>query len=207
MTTTSRQLIVPTPEQIENTAKRVEFLWELVPRSAKPLHQQVKNDVDKVLRLVHRFLATRSTQLQTAVAMAANAQDTTTRGSNDGVVEDDARAAEEAPPLPMIMRMLRLMDPEQILQVRILLMLNDERMTDEGRLEIFDELELSHHLDCGVQVYADEDHECPLGGEEDDEEKDDEDTSRAADDDGSSRTPPAVLPVVSLPSPSSEEPR
>lgn len=213
--TTPQQLIVPTPEQIENTAKRVDYLWEvLVPRSAKPLHKQVKEDIDEVLRLVHRFLATRGVQVQTAVATAAAQMPRADAADGDG----DA----EASPLPAIMRMLRTLDPEQVLQVRILLMLHDERMTDEGRLEIFEELEFSHHLDCGVQVYADEQHDCPLregreGEDEEDEREEDEEDGRAADDDGgprddSSRVAPAMLPLEVLnsppsPSPPSEDPR
>ena len=157
--TTNAQVLSPTLEQVEETIEKMEMIWQLVPRSARAMgvHKKVHDDVEKILRLVHRFLATRSVQLQTAVAAAAASQaaGAAVNGASGATSEDDG---EEIAPLPFIMRQLRLLSPEQELQILILLKMR--RLSDEGRLEVFQELETSHHLDCGGELFDDEEHVC-----------------------------------------------
>ena len=202
---TNAQVVAsPTLEQIEETVEKVEVIWLLVPRSARAMtiHKKVRDDIEKVLRLVHRFLATRSVQLQTAVAAAAASQaaGATTNGADAGAgATTGAEGDEEVAALPFIMRQLRLLSPEQVLQVRILLELR--KLSDEGRLEVFQELEVSHHLDCGGELFADEEHVCDEGDDEgDDEDGDGEDDGEdARPDPAAPAESGTVLPVLHAP--------
>lgn len=218
MPTPQQPITTPTPEQVAQTAERVEFLWNLVPRSARPLHRKIKDDVDRSLTHLARFLETRGLQLQAAVALASAAHGDATSGSvgadNVNGTEEGANGEEEAAPLPIIMRMLRLLSPEQTLQVRILLELR--KLSDEGRREVFDELAVSHHLECGGELDPDGGpHECEDLDVDDDGDGDDDDGDDGDDGDNAADTRAASGPlappvlgseVISTPT-SSEEPR
>lgn len=141
--------ILPSAKQFATAIKSLEVIWDLVPRSARPLRQKLKDLIDRTLEEALYY-----TETQTKIALAS---------APPGV---DGEVAVDQSPLMIVMRIMRTLTPEQFLQVRILMMLRE--LSDEGRREIFDELEESHHLECGAEVYSDEPHDdCPFGDDPD----------------------------------------
>lgn len=166
MTTSPFQL--PLPAEFEVALQKLDVVWGLVPRSARPLHKQHKEDLDRVFERCVRYAETRATQIAAASAIQQG-------GGADGAPVD-LFALPDEPTLAFVMRVMRTLTPEQFLQVKILMMMRD--LSDESRFEVFEEIGDSHHLPCGAETFHNEPHECEL--EDGDEEDDEDDLSERA---------------------------
>lgn len=164
MTTPQSQL--PSPEDYAIAIEKLDVIWEkCVPRSARPLHKDLKQDVTRILERSLRFATSRTTQLTAATALTTGVLDVKIAEAGGDAGELGDMMEESA--LVVIMRILRTLTPEQVHQVKILLMLRD--LSDDGRRELFFELEESHHIECGAEVPPGVEHECLLGDDDSDD--------------------------------------
>lgn len=177
---------LPSPDEYDAALQTLKFVWEkLVPRSAQPLHLPAKEGIDRIL-----------TRSRAAAARAARAD----TGAMVPDVDADASAGNrvpdilDAPKLTILTRIFRTLTPEERHQARILMLLRD--LTDEGRRNLFFELEDSHHVDCGAEVFSDEPHECEYGHGDGDEEESGNGDDVDGEADGRT-TAPAPSPVPS----------
>ena len=157
MTATS----LPSVDDFALALQKLDALWNLVPRSARPIpvHKKLKDDLDRVLQRCAYYVRSRETQL------AAGS------GGGGGDIPDDE------PALAPVMRMLRTLDAEQWRQVQAMMMLRS--LTDEGRFEVFQEIGATHHLPCGGELFPDEPHECEIEVDAEDDVPDDEQSGEA----------------------------
>ena len=159
---------LPSVDDFALALQKLDAIWNLVPRSARPMpvHKKLKDDLDRILQRCGYYVRSRETQLAAKGAVGAGAvADIAT--PNGGVSDDE-------PALAYVMRMMRTLDAEQWRQVQAMMMLRS--LSDEGRFEVFQEIGATHHLECGGELFSDEPHECDIDtAAEDDGVPDDED--------------------------------
>lgn len=155
----TNQTSLPSLADFELAIQKLDVIWELVPRAARPIpvHKKLKDDLDRIFQRCGHYVRSRETQLTAVQALSGMAASQGANGESGPTAADLAAIADE-PPLAIIMRIMRTLTPEQWLQVRVLMMTRD--LTDDGRLEMFEELGATHHLACGAEIYPDEVHEC-----------------------------------------------
>lgn len=153
---TQSSMALPLGADFKAALQNVELLWNLVPRSARPLHKNLREELVQILGWCARYAESRAS-IETTDA---------------GDAEGEGEGSDESP-LAIVMRMMRSLSPEQFLQVKILMMMRD--LSDEGRFEMFEEIGGSHHLACGGEVFPDEVHECDLEDRTDESEDTDGD--------------------------------
>lgn len=152
---------LPLPEEYDIAIEKLDLIWDkLVPRSTRPLHLPLKEDIARILERSMQFAERRAAPAAAARAsFAAN-------GGPIAAVEAGAEgpADIDESPLATAMRYVRRLTDEEFHQVKILMMLRE--LSDEKRAELFFELEDTHHVDCGAEIVPGEPHECALGPEE-----------------------------------------
>ena len=161
--------------------QKLDALWNLVPRSARPMpvHKKLKDDLDRILQRCGYYVRSRETQLTAKNAVG---------GAGGAGVADIAAPNDDEPALAYVMRMMRTLDAEQWRQVQAMMMLRS--LSDEGRFEVIQEIGATHHLECGGELFPDEPHDCEIdaAAEDDGVPDDDEDV----DDDGDDAAAPAA---------------
>lgn len=158
-TNQQRPAQLPTESQLADALKRLEYIWNLVSASARPIpqHKRVKEDLHKIIARCLNFVQQHGTQL------AALSARQVVEGA--GVEAEGSGDVLEQSPLSIVMGIMRTLDEEQILQVKVLLMMRE--LSDGGRVELFEEIQDSHHVACGGELYEDVPHECEADDEGD----------------------------------------
>ena len=131
---------IPTAEQCQEALGSVDEIWESVPRGHRAVR---KGAYDSIRRILNRVIR----HHEAPVAQAEEDEE------GEGFSQFEAA-----------MMIIRELDREQCEQIKILIDLR--RFSDEGRLEIFDEMDQSHCLDCGAESRDPEDHDCPAASED-----------------------------------------
>lgn len=148
------------PSQYSELLADLDYLWrKLVLRSNRVQHQGIYD------RLRRHFV-----QLQEHVE----------RDADDGGEEAEDAAEDDGddePPLAIARRVMLSLTPEQRKQLDIMLLLHE--ISEIGRVEVFDEQQQSHCIDCGVEIEDDEAAEAHVAvcraREESDDSEDDSD--------------------------------
>ena len=147
------------PSQYSELLADLDYLWrKLVLRSNRVQHQGIYD------RLRRHFV-----QLQEHAER--NAEEQTEE-------EDDDDDEDDEPPFAIARRVMLRLTPEQRKQLDVMLLLHE--LSEIGRVEVFDEQQQSHCIDCGVEIEDDEAAEahvavCRARGEGEDEDGEDED--------------------------------
>lgn len=144
----------PSEAQVKDLLADLDYLWrKLVLRSARPQHAGIYD------RLRGHFL---------------KLQDYAERAGADGQLDED-EDEEDEPSLAIARRVMLSLTPEQRKQVDIMLLLHE--LSEFGRVEVFDEQEASHCMDCGAEAEADDESHlavCPARKAGEDEGEPDE---------------------------------
>ena len=147
MTGANGSAALPSAEQLAELIEDFTRVWQLVPRSARPVNKGLYERIRRQLIRIHHYVESRKIQIAGAAA-----------GEGDPEVADDGDMLEE-PPLAIIMRTLYMCTEEQWEQAQILMRMR--RLSDLGRSELFAEQEDSHCINCG-EFEPDHDPEaCP----------------------------------------------
>lgn len=140
--TTNGNAALPSAEHLAELVEDFTRVWQLVPRSARPVNKGLYERIHRQLVRIHHYVESRKIQ----IAGAADGED-----GDEGDPLDD-------PPLAIVMRALYMCTEEQWEQAQILMRMR--RLSDLGRSELFAEQEDSHCVHCG-QFDPVEPHECP----------------------------------------------
>lgn len=172
------RVVLPSARQLEETLDDFEQLWQrVVPRSARPTNKGIYERIRRQLTRMLEYAEHHATQMAASTV-------------RDALAEEDAP---EEMPLVLVMRVVRTLSPEQWEQVKILMQLRE--LSDEARAELFEELDESHHVDCGMEVDPDDPHDdCPAAMNVEEEE------SGEADDPAGTSLPLAQTPGANGPS-------
>lgn len=134
---------LPSAAQCDDVIGKLDRIWiDLVPRSARPVR---KNDYLQVRRVLERLQALVTAEEGASIASGGEA------APSEGEVDDS--------PIRGAMRFLWGLTPEEWEAVKVLMQLRS--LSDDVRLDVFDEIQIAHCMECGQEVDEDEPHTCP----------------------------------------------